>query len=97
MILRIFPVSSERLKHFDSLDPKTALQMFVQRQKKILPRYRLIRKTGPDHDALFFVEVLVGEERLGEGCGSSRKTAEIRAAAEAVAYLREKNLWIDYD
>ena len=97
LILRIFPVSPDRLKRFDSLDPKTALQMFVQRQKKILPRYRLVRKTGPDHDAVFFVEVLVGDECLGKGSGSSRKTAEIRAAAEAVALLRKKNLWIDYD
>lgn len=97
-ILRFFPQQfTEAVKEVSSVDPKTRLQMFVQRQWKTLPRYRILKKTGPDHDAVFFVEVTVNEERWGDGSGASRKSAEIRAAEEAIRRLIEKNIWTEKD
>lgn len=97
-VLRFFPQQfTEAVQEVSSVDPKTRLQMFVQKQWKTLPRYRILKKTGPDHDAVFFVEVTICEERWGEGNGSSRKAAEIQAAEEAIDRLIEKKLWSEKD
>ncbi|HSM15112.1 MAG TPA: ribonuclease III [Thermoanaerobaculia bacterium] len=66
--------------------PKSRLQEETQRAG-IRPVYRLLEASGPDHDKVFRVEVVVGDEVLGLGTGSSRRMAETAAAAEAVAAL----------
>jgi ribonuclease-3 len=49
-----------------------------------LPEYRLAGAVGPDHSKVFTVECLVGGEIAGRGEGPSKKTAEQKAAAEAL-------------
>jgi len=49
--------------------------------------YVLVGSEGPDHDRLFFVEVRVGDEALGQGSGRSKLAAEQLAAREALARL----------
>jgi ribonuclease-3 len=71
-----------------SLDPKSALQENVQAEGEQAPRYRVIASSGPAHDPLFVVEVLVGELVVARGEGRSKRLAE-RAAAEAALALRE--------
>lgn len=75
----------------DSIDHKTQLQEWSQYQKLPLPEYQIVRTEGPDHDKLFFVEVLCflaeGERRFS-GQGTSRKTAEQLAARAALVALR---------
>ncbi len=64
-------------------DAKTALQEFAQGQKRGLPEYRQVARSGADHAPSFTVEVSVKglEPALGEG--SSLKKAQ-QAAAEAL-------------
>ena len=54
----------------------------------MLPRYRTIRETGPDHEKLFEVEILIRGERYGVGLGKSKKEAEQVAAKHALEKLR---------
>ncbi len=63
-------------------NPKSRLQELVQGMGRPTPRYRLISAEGPDHQPVFKVQVLVGDEVLGEGEGN-RKTDAERAAAQA--------------
>jgi ribonuclease-3 len=70
-------------------DAKTTLQEAVQALGWPLPEYRLTAATGPDHSKLFTVECWVGGRRAGGGEGTSKKTAEQRAAADALARLDE--------
>jgi ribonuclease-3 len=65
-------------------DPKTALQEISQERWRLLPRYELVAATGPDHDRCYKVAVWIGERRLGEGEGSSKKAAEQAAAGVAL-------------
>ena len=67
--------------------PKSRLQEATQRATGGRPVYRVIEAVGPDHDKVFRVEVVVGDEVLGMGVGPSRRVAETAAAAEAVAVL----------
>jgi ribonuclease-3 len=66
-------------------DAKTRLQEVVQAQGRALPEYRHIGATGPDHSRLYRVECHLDGRLAGTGEGSSKKLAEQRAAAEALA------------
>lgn len=65
-----------------SLDPKSALQEKVQARGAHAPRYQVVASSGPAHDPLFEVAVLLGDTELARGSGRSKRLAE-RAAAEA--------------
>ncbi len=71
----------------DLKSPKSRLQEETQKAIGERPEYRLLEAVGPDHDKVFRVEVIVGEEVLGMGVGASRRSAETAAAAEAVEIL----------
>ena len=70
-------------------DFKTDLQEVCQRDFELLPQYRTIRETGPDHEKLFEVEILIRGEHYGVGVGKSKKEAEQMAAKQALEKLRE--------
>lgn len=73
-----------------NFDYKTWLQELVQREKDQVLRYELIGETGPDHDKIFRVQVLLNGEVVGTGEGRSKKKAEQAAAHEAVKALFPK-------
>ena len=68
--------------------PKSRLQEFTQRRTGARPEYRVVDATGPDHEKLFQVEVIVEGRRLGLGVGPSRRVAETAAAQRAMETLR---------
>ena len=68
-------------------DAKTSLQEIAQGQGLALPEYRHVAVSGPDHDRLYQVECWLDGRRAGEGQGPSKKMAEQRAAADALARL----------
>ena len=45
--------------------------------------YRLIGETGPAHDKVFEVEVVIDNIIYGRGTGKSKKEAEQKAAMDA--------------
>ena len=66
---------------------KSALQERVQAEGKPVPRYEILRYEGPEHDRQFFAAVyVVGKER-GSGSGATKKSAEQRAARDALQKL----------
>ncbi len=72
-----------------SLDPKSELQQRVQAEGSEAPRYRVVGASGPSHEPLFEVEVLVGDEVVARGEGRSKRLAERAAAAAALAARAE--------
>jgi ribonuclease-3 len=71
-------------------DAKTALQEFAQSQRRGLPEYRQIGRSGADHAPSFVVEVSVSGLRPALGEGPSLKKAQ-QAAAEAL--LVQEEVW----
>lgn len=65
-------------------DYKTRLQEKIQKITHAPPDYRIVKTEGPDHNKMFYVEVSVKGEPLAMGTGSSRKSAEQRAAKIAL-------------
>jgi ribonuclease-3 len=73
-------------------DPKSKLQEIVQAQKQQLPVYQVVDSTGPDHEKIFTIEVLVDGILLGHGTGKSKRGAEQEAARVALERLEGENL-----
>ncbi len=89
------------LKHLDSQmedlgkdnsaqDDKSHLQELIQRRTGQIPRYRVVRSEGPDHNKWFEVEVSLRGMTLARGEGSSKKSAEQSAAQRALSFLSDQ-------
>ena len=70
-------------------DSKSALQEFAQKENIGDVRYEITGESGPEHDKIFQVNVFVGEKKLGEGSGKTKKAAEQKAAYEALLVLND--------
>ena len=75
-------IENAEIDFFD--DYKSALQEVVQTDKKSL-EYRLVKETGPAHNKIFTVEVIIDGIIYGEGTAHSKKAAEQEAAKNALA------------
>ena len=72
-----------------NIDYKTSLQELVQQKKNQILCYRLVGESGPDHDKVFTAQVLLNDQIVGEGTGSSKKRAEQDAARAALEKLKK--------
>ncbi|MDR0497567.1 MAG: ribonuclease III [Treponema sp.] len=77
------------LENRHSRDYKSLLQELCQRLYKNYPNYRLIRRTGPEHSRIFWVEVEVNSRVFGPASGRSKKIAEREAAKLAFEALSD--------
>ena len=68
-------------------DSKTILQEVVQGEHDQLT-YVLLGETGPDHDKIFEVGVLIGRKEISTGKGHTKKAAEQEAAYNALLLLK---------
>ncbi|WP_074380851.1 ribonuclease III [Bartonella doshiae] len=71
-------------------DAKTELQEWAHIQGGLQPDYRVVKRSGPDHEPIFMVEVSVSGFAPEIGQGSSKRCAE-RMAAEKI--LRREGIW----
>jgi ribonuclease III len=72
-----FSGHSGKAKH-----PKSALQEWAAGNRRKLPEYRLLERSGPDHAARFTVEVAVPGIGGAQATANSKQDAETQAAAE---------------
>ena len=72
------------------VDPKTALQEWAQGNHLKLPRYVEVSRSGPDHEPVFVMQVIVERIAPQTGEGNSKRLAEREAAA---ALLIREGVW----
>lgn len=68
-------------------DPKSLFQEWIQAQGLGPPIYRILSTSGPEHEKLFEVAVIVNGETYGVGQGSSKQAAAKAAAHSALVRL----------
>ena len=66
--------------------PKSALQEWAAHQRRAMPTYQVVERSGPDHAMKFTVEVSIPSLGAAKGTASSKGEAEKRAAE---AFLEE--------
>ena len=71
-------------------DSKSVLQEMVQRDNVGELRYEICGEKGPEHDKIFESAVYVGDKKLGEGSGRTKKAAEQKAAYQAILELKKE-------
>ena len=80
------------IEESDRQDPKTHLQEISQQKNKILPKYSLIKKTGPSHSPIFTISLEVLNLKEIKATGNSKREAEKNAAYKALKLLNEKKI-----
>ena len=88
-IIQRFVLCNVPVSKLQNTDYKTALQELVQQKKNQVLCYRLVGESGPDHDKVFTAQVLLNDQVVGEGTGSSKKRAEQDAARVALEQLKK--------
>ena len=88
-IIQRFVLCNVPVSKLQNTDYKTALQELVQQKKNQILCYRLVGEAGPDHDKGFTAQVLLNDQVVGEGTGSSKKRAEQDAARVALEQLKK--------
>ena len=73
------------------VDNKTMLQEWSQSKKLGLPKYSIIKKTGPDHSPSFTVKVEVTKNNIQTGLGKTIQDAEQDAADRFLKNLNNFN------
>jgi len=73
-------------------DPKSRLQEWAQSVGYATPKYILKNSSGPDHQKIFEVEVILNNECVSKGKGNSKQQAE-----KAAARLALKKIGIIYN
>ena len=69
-----------------SKHPKSALQEWAAGNRRAMPQYEIVDRSGPDHAAQFTVRVSIHKVGAAQGVASSKGEAERRAAK---AFLEE--------
>jgi len=68
-------------------DYKSQLQEYTQSVFKAIPKYVLVKESGPDHNKSFEVNITLNNKVWGKGFGKSKKDATQKAAQEALEKL----------
>ena len=71
------------------LDYKSLLQETSQGRFRLVPQYRIVSASGPDHDKTFEIEASIGDIVSTTGTGKNKKDAEQDAARKALQKLEE--------
>ncbi|MBM3793859.1 MAG: ribonuclease III [Acidobacteria bacterium] len=71
------------------VDFKSALQEAALSRGLPMPRYLLVRETGPEHSKMFTVEARVGPAYAERAEGTSKKTAGQRAARQVLESMTQ--------
>ena len=70
-------------------NPKSELQEWAAANGQAPPAYRVVSRTGPDHQPVFVLEVTVGDAPAALGSGGSLQAAEKAAALDLL--LRQRS------
>ena len=81
----------EVLTEEKSLDFKTRLQEFLQRNGNVKIEYVLDKEEGKAHAKKFFSSVYFEKEKIGEGSGKTKKASEQEAARKALEKFEVKD------
>ena len=69
------------------IDSKTILQEHSLKKFKELPKYKIYKQTGPQHNPIFKVDVKINNSKSFTANGNSKKSAQQKAAKKLLNFL----------
>jgi ribonuclease-3 len=89
-VLRHFAEEIERLdKDRQKMDYKSILQEKTQMRFQTLPKYTVVKESGPPHDRTYEILLTIKDEPYGKGTGRNKKEAQQNAARAALERFEE--------
>ena len=80
----IVPAAAELLQQGGDKDAKSILQEVAQAKLGITPHYQDISESGPNHDRIYTIHVLIGDQLYGVGKGRTKQLAAQLAAQQGL-------------
>jgi len=89
IVLRLLHIAYPKID-LDSVfkDYKTTLQEITQAKYGVIPKYTVIKATGPDHNKEFTVEISIDDKVIDYAVGKSKKEAQQNAAKKALDKIK---------
>lgn len=87
VVPRLMPMVDYILAEGLHIDARSKLQEWSQEVHNLTPVYVVTDEDGPDHEKQFTVEVVIGEQIVGQGQGRSKQLAAQAAARNALKAL----------
>ncbi len=81
------PAAQDILTNHEIEDPKSMLQEWSQANGLSTPVYNTKNISGPDHNKVFEVEVVINKQAYGVGMGHSKQAGAKQAAREALTKI----------
>ena len=83
VIICLFEKDMEAIIKSGNRDYKTVLQQFVEKNGDAVLRYD-IEENGPEHEKTFIATAYINNNKVGDGKGSTKRSAEMQAAKVAL-------------
>jgi ribonuclease-3 len=90
VVLPLFVPMLEEASKVEGQDFKSRLQEMLQASQRALPLYKVADASGPDHERIFLVEVILDDTVISSGQGRTKKSAEQAAAELALVALSDE-------
>ena len=90
VVLPLFVPLLEEASKVEGQDFKSRLQEVLQASQRDLPIYKVADASGPAHERVFLVDVIVDDTVISSGQGRTKKSAEQAAAELALVALSEQ-------
>ena len=71
------------------IDAKSEFQELTQGTLGVTPHYEVVSEEGLDHEKTFVLAAFLGDKKVGEGNGGSKKEAQVNAAADALSHKKD--------
>lgn len=85
----LFPKITDIVAQASYKDNKSTMQEIAQSRFKATPRYEVLSAEGPDHNKLFTVVAMIGDQPYGTGQGKSKQEAQEAAAKSTLEMLKK--------
>jgi ribonuclease-3 len=86
----LFPLIDDIIDNQLFKDYKSTFQEQVQAMGHPTPTYQLVSQSGPDHDKVFEVALIVNHKTIATGKGKSKQQAQQEAAKSGLEKLADK-------
>ena len=83
VVIKLFEKEVDSIVKSGNRDYKTLLQQFVEKNGDAQLRYD-IEEGGPEHEKTFIATAFINNNKVGDGKGSTKRTAEMQAAKVAL-------------
>lgn len=83
----ILPNANQTINEDKLKDSKSLFQEKVQAKGQSSPVYKTVSESGPDHNKVFEVSVLVEDKPIASGQGKNKQEAEQKAAEKALSLI----------